>query len=65
MSFFAQFLGVMGVVLAIAALIYFVSKVHKGVGKREGAQEGMRARLIAIILVMIAVALQAIAYYLQ
>ena len=64
-SLFAQVLSIIGVFLALGALVFFLSKVHKTAGKREGAQNRMQAKLIAITLIIIAGVLQAIAYSIQ
>jgi hypothetical protein len=64
-SLFAPVLSVLGVLLALGAIVYFLIKVGAGAGKREGAQERMKAKFITITLLVIAGALQAIAYSLQ
>ena len=65
MSLFAPVLSVLGFLLALGAIVYFLMKVGAGAGKLEGAQERMQAKLITITLLVIAGALQAIAYSLQ
>jgi heme/copper-type cytochrome/quinol oxidase subunit 2 len=64
-SIFVQVLSVMVSLLALGALVYYVSKVHASSGKREGAQERMRLELVTATLVFITVAVQAITYSLQ